>query len=114
MEATASGDGATQLTDTPVDEGQPAWRPVKVFDLVVRREGSGRGVVRGSPAGITCGRDCREAYAAGTLVKLTATPAPDSSFYAWGGACQRFGLSRTCWVRMNGSRVATATFISAG
>jgi TolB protein len=108
------GDGAVPLTDTPVDEGQPTWRPVRSFTLLVRRAGSGRGSVRSVPAGISCGRDCRQAYGEGALVKLTATPASGSSFYAWGGACQPFGLSRTCFVRVGGPRVVTATFISAG
>src|SRR5439155_6628108 len=40
--------------------------------LGVSRQGLGSGVVTSSPAGIDCGTDCSETYAAGTVVTLTA------------------------------------------
>src|SRR2546428_403995 len=53
--------------------------------LVVVRAGSGSGTVTSTPAGITCGADCSEPYASGTVVALTATPAIGSVFTGWGG-----------------------------
>jgi dipeptidyl aminopeptidase/acylaminoacyl peptidase len=106
----ASGDGAIPLTDTPVDEGQPTWRPVRTFTLLVRR--SGPGSVRSNPAGIACGRDCRQTYTAGTVVRLTAVPGASSSFDGWGGSCRRFGQNPTCFLRMDGPRLVTATFVA--
>ena len=42
--------------------------------VVVTLAGTGAGTVTSSPAGITCGSDCAEAYPPGTMVTLTATP----------------------------------------
>src|SRR2546428_5845093 len=53
--------------------------------LVVVRAGSGSGTVTSTPAGITCGADCSEPYASGTVVTLTATPAAGSVFTGWRG-----------------------------
>ena len=48
----------------------------------------GSGSVSSSPSGIDCGTDCSEAYAAGTMVTLTATASVGSTFAGWsGGGC---------------------------
>ena len=75
--------------------------------LSVTRTGSGGGTVTSNPAGIACGDDCSESYAAGTPVTLTAAPAADSSFAGWGGACAGSG---PCTVTMSASRSVTAAF----
>jgi hypothetical protein len=76
----------------PPDEGLFAVRFVRdiqaaptLFSLNVRTMGSGS--VTSTPPGIDCGTDCSEAFAAGTAVTLTATPAANWSFSGWGGAC---------------------------
>jgi hypothetical protein len=46
--------------------------PPQSFTLSVTRTGAGGGSVTSSPAGITCGSDCSEAFASGTSVTLTA------------------------------------------
>jgi hypothetical protein len=76
--------------------------------LTVEKSGTGGGRVRSTPAGIDCGTDCNESYAHGTVVTLTATNAPGSSFTGWsGGNCIELP---TCDVTMNTNRTITAIF----
>src|SRR5881397_3957261 len=48
---------------------------VQASTLTVNNTGSGIGTVTSNPAGISCGSTCIAAYANGTVVTLTATPA---------------------------------------
>lgn len=76
--------------------------------LTVSRSGPGTGTVFSSPAGINCGADCVENYTAGTVVNLTAAPAPNSTFTGWsGGGCGGTGV---CAVTMNADKTVIATF----
>jgi Divergent InlB B-repeat domain len=77
------------------------------FALTVALAGTGSGTVTSSPAGINCGIDCSDAYAAGIEVTLTATPATGSTFSGWSGACAGTGA---CKVTMSATRSVTATF----
>lgn len=79
--------------------------------LSVTRTGSGSGTVTSGPAGITCGSDCNETVAPGTLLTLTATPARNSVFAGWSGAC--VGTAATCTWTLNATTVVTATFDTA-
>jgi hypothetical protein len=81
------------------------------FLLTVTRAGTGRGAVSSTPAGIKCGLDCSESYAAGTVVVLTASPRSGSTFAGWSGACTGSG---TCTVPMTAVKNVTATFNSVG
>jgi len=79
--------------------------------LTVSRAGSGDGMVTSAPAGIDCGSACVASYDPGTVVTLTATPAPGSVFAGWsGGAC---GGLDPCRVTMTEDAVVTATFVLA-
>ena len=80
--------------------------------LTVAKSGDGTGTVKSSPPGINCGSDCNESFAAGTSVKLTATPATGSVFRGWsGGQC---GQTTSCTAVVNGSTSVAAIFDTAG
>lgn len=56
--------------------------------VTVQKQGAGAGTVLSTPAGIDCGGTCSARFDAGTIVTLTATAAPGSSFGEWsGGGC---------------------------
>jgi hypothetical protein len=76
--------------------------------LIVTKSGSGTGGVTSAPAGINCGGDCVEVYPPGTVVTLTATPAADSVFAGWTGACTN--ASGTCVVTVNAATTVNAIF----
>ncbi len=74
--------------------------------LTVALAGTGSGTVTSAPPGITCGSDCSEAYAHGTPVTLSATPAPGSRFDGWSGGCS----GATCALTMTAPVAVIATF----
>jgi hypothetical protein len=78
-----------------------------VTTLTVTKAGAGTGTVTSVPAAIACGATCHAALASGSLVTLSAVPAPGSVFTGWTGACS--GTS-PCAVLMTRDRTATATF----
>ena len=47
----------------------------------------GDGAVMSEPEGIACPSDCNENYKKNTVVTLTATANPNSSFLGWEGVC---------------------------
>jgi hypothetical protein len=75
--------------------------------LTVGVLGNGSGTVASSPIGITCPGDCTQNYNYGTSVTLTPTPAADSNFTGWTGACTGTG---ECVVTMEEARDVSATF----
>ncbi|HEX6737547.1 MAG TPA: hypothetical protein VF310_04730, partial [Vicinamibacteria bacterium] len=77
------------------------------FMLTVAKVGSGQGTVASAPAYINCGPVCTAGYTAGTIVNLTATPGPGSTFAGWSGACTGAGA---CQVTVNAATTVTATF----
>ena len=87
--------GAIDITATFEQEPPPV--SVYGFDVVIE---SGEGSVLSDPAGIDCPGDCRGDFAEGTVVTLTAVPAPGWSFLSWGGSCFEFVYS-TCTLEMN-------------
>jgi phospholipase C len=80
------------------------------YQLTVTPSGTGTGSITSTPAGINCGATCAAGFAAGTAVTLTATPAANSTFAGWTGACS--GTS-TCSVTMNAATTVGATFTAA-
>ena len=82
--------------------------------ITAAKSGTGGGTVTSSPAGINCGADCSENYDNGTVVTLTATSSPGSTFTGWSGAgCSGTG---TCVVTLTSDQTATANFaaVAAG
>ena len=71
-----------ESADSNEDNAQvPGQAPV----LTVEKVGEGTGTVTSQNPGIDCGLDCNEAYAGGTVVDLTATPDPGTTFIGWQG-----------------------------
>jgi len=83
-----------------------AVAPTKVLTVV--KGGAGQGVVTSSPSGISCGSTCSQQFVPGTVVTLTAAPAPGASFTGFSGE----GCSGTgpCIVTVDDARSVTATF----
>jgi Tol biopolymer transport system component len=83
------------------------------FGLDVVLAGDGSGSVVSEPAGINCSEiafECSADFDEGTVVTLTATPAPNAVFAGWSGACTGAG---SCVVTMNSAAAVTATFDTA-
>jgi uncharacterized delta-60 repeat protein len=76
--------------------------------LTLKKAGSGAGTVNSSPAGLSCGSTCAQAFKHGTAVTLTAVASGRSRFAGWSGACS--GATTRCTVSMNAARSVTATF----
>jgi hypothetical protein len=73
--------------------------------LTVSLSGDGFGNVTGS--GIACPGHCSESYAPGTVVDLSATADPGSTFDGWGDACSGTG---SCSVTMDTDKSVSASF----
>jgi hypothetical protein len=76
--------------------------------MKVMKPGLGAGRVTSSPAGIDCGADCGENFREDSMVTLTASPDPGSTFDGWGADCAGTGI--TCTIRMTAFRAVRAIF----
>jgi len=82
---------------------------VQAFNLTIST--SGKGAVVSNPAGVGCGvkgGSCSGKFGQGTVVTLTATPDPTSTWTGWGGACS--GTSLSCTVTVNNNTSVSAIF----
>ena len=102
--------GSTKLFTLPARARYDAGFP-NPFTLIVAKAGNGSGTVTSSPSGIDCGPTCSASYTANTVVTLTPSAAPGSTFAGWAGACSGSGA---CQVTMNAPKLVTATFTGSG
>lgn len=79
-----------------------------MYPLTVAKAGLGSGTVTSVPMGISCGMDCNESLAGGTVVVLTATPSSGSTFTSWSGCSS--STTNTCTVSMSAATTVTAFF----
>ncbi len=85
----------------PANTGPP-------YILTANKSGDGTGTIAFSPEGAEICYGCARSYADGTMVTLTATPDPSSTFSGWSGSgCSGTG---TCQVPMTSARTVTALF----
>jgi len=112
--ALALGSASWQI-QTSNAAGSGPWSTVLAFSLVpptatlsVARAGSAEGSVASTPAGVNCGGTCSMTVAYGTVVTLTASPAPGAAFRTWRGACG--GTSPICILSVSGTTSVTAVF----
>jgi hypothetical protein len=99
-----TGTGTCQVT---LSEDRSVTATFTSHTLTVSKSGAGSGTITSSPAGINCGSDCSEGYAVNTNVALTPTPASNSYFVNWTGACSGSGA---CSVAMTADRSVGAVF----
>jgi hypothetical protein len=104
--AGCSGTGQCQVTMNAAKMVTANFAPAHT--LTVTKGGTGSGTVTSSPAGINCGTACSAPFAAGSVVTLTATAAPGSTFVGWSGGSGPCGA--TCTVNMSSDMTVTATF----
>jgi len=78
------------------------------YILTTKKDGTGKGTVTSSPAGIICGSDCREEYDSGRVVTLEAIANAGSIFAGWSGdKCAGDGQ---CVSTIDENTIVTATF----
>jgi uncharacterized protein (DUF2141 family) len=107
--------GASETCTVTMDEARDVTAsfetlPADAFLLTVDASDTGFGSVVSSPAGIRCGSDCVQKFAANSTVTLTSDALPDGSFDGWSGACAG-GLFR-CSVTMSRAITVGAAFVA--
>jgi hypothetical protein len=75
--------------------------------LVVQKSGTGTATVTSSPAGINCGPTCIASFANNSLVTLTVSLSPGTTFNGWGGACTPAGRNLTCVLAMTSNNIVS-------
>ena len=102
-----SGAGTCMVTMDSTKTVTAEFSIVPIFNLIVNKNGSGSGAISSNPSGIDCGLNCSSSFSDGTVINLTPTANPGSSFAGWTGACTGTGV---CAVTMNAAKTVTATF----
>jgi hypothetical protein len=85
---------------------------IAVFDLSARtltvgKSGTGTATVTSSPVGINCGATCSATYPNNSIVTLTVSLSPGTTFNGWGGACAPSGRNLVCIVSMVSNQVVS-------
>lgn len=104
-----SGSGAVCSTMVNTITEITAVFVLNQYQLTAAKAGNGLGKLTSAPTGIDCGNDCTEVYLHGSLVTLTASADPSSTFAGWIGACT--GADPACSTTMDTAKSVTAIFI---
>jgi len=111
---TISGPGGkvcTYAVSSPADDYTVRPRfTLGAATLTVETTGTGHGTVTSDDGNIVCGGSCTHDYPPGTVVTLTAAPAPGSTFAHWLDACNGTPATQPCIVAVNGAVSAKAEF----
>jgi hypothetical protein len=104
---TLTGNGSVTVTATFDTTPTPTPTPTSPsYTLAVITKGPG--TISSSSGGISCGSVCSAAYASGTVVTLTATPAKNARFVGWfGGGCSG---TNACTLTVDQASSVTAAF----
>lgn len=111
-----SGTGPCTLTMSRNVAVRARFVPKPKFALTYAKAGNGGGTVSISPVGIggapLCAGRCRNIYYSGTVVTVTAAPAPGSTFTGWSGTAGCTGVG-TCTITMDRAKRLVANFQKA-
>jgi len=103
-----TGEGKCEVTMSSAREVKATFNLIQ-RELKVTRSGTSTGTLKSSPAGIECGKTCSASFNHGTLVTLTATPAPLTLPATWSG-CGSVNVFNQCEVTMSAAKEVKATF----
>ena len=104
-----SAAGASSTCDVPM-RGTKELSAVFGYPVHVERGGTGDGTVTSTPSRLDCGSTCTAAFAAGSMVTLTATADSASTFTGWSGpSC---GSGPVCSFPVSAPTDVVATFTS--
>jgi Divergent InlB B-repeat domain len=103
-----TGAGACSLAVTPGRTVTALFAP-RSYRLTVGV--AGKGSVRSSARGISCGKRCAASFSSHVPLRLTATPAKGWRLRSWAGACR--GRKLTCSLPMSTATSARAVFARA-
>src|SRR5207248_8534536 len=105
--ASTSGPGNTSCNVT-MSAARTVTATFARFNLTVTKTGTG--TVQDTTATINCGPTCTAAFAAGTMVTLTATPGPNQGLVSFTGCATLNGS--VCTVLMSQARAVAVKFAS--
>ncbi|GEM_PF-743030 len=103
-----SGTSSCQVTMSQAQNVTANFNVIPQVLLSVTKTGTGTGEIKSSDNLVNCGTACQGGYAINSAVTLTATPATNSTFAGWSGACS--GTTNSCKVGMSQAKTVTASF----
>lgn len=84
------------------------FSPIPENRVLLSVSRSGQGTVTSTPAGISCGTECAHMFSRGSVINLSAQPAPGERFLGWSGACS--STTGACTVVLEQARNVSAQF----
>jgi phospholipase C len=102
-----TGTATCSVTMAAAESVTATFSPAVTYALTVTETGTGTGTVTSTPAGINCPTTCSANFPQNTQVTLSETPAVNSTFVSWSGACTG---TTTCSFTVTAAEAVTATF----